>query len=147
MNENVKTYGFEELCALATLPERTVRFYIQRGLVPPPHGKKRGAWYDEIHLERLLTIRRWQRAGLSLERIAEIVAGGETEVPMPPRSKPGDVAVWSRLTVAEGVELNIEPHRAGLTPEQLRTFCRGVIGLLGEITGEQKEEGHEDGSR
>ena len=142
MNEIERSYSFEELCNLASLPERTVRFYIQKGLVPPPYGKKRGAWYDELHLERLLTIRRWQRAGLSLERIAEIIAGGEVDVPEPPRCKPGSVEVWSRLLVKEGVELHLEPHRAGLTPEQLRAFCRGVAELMNNIIKGDVEEKH-----
>jgi DNA-binding transcriptional MerR regulator len=139
MNDLDRKYSFEELCNLAALPERTVRFYIQKGLIPPPHGIKRGAWYDALHLERLLTIRRWQRAGLSLERIAEI-GDGESEVPEPPRSKPGSVEVWSRLLVKEGIELHIEPHRAGLSPGQLRAFCQGVTELLSNINKRTEEE-------
>jgi DNA-binding transcriptional MerR regulator len=144
MNEIERTYSFKEICNLAALPERTVRFYIQKGLVPTPHGKKRGAWYDELHLERLLTIRRWQRAGLSLERIAEIIAGGEVDIPEPPRSKPGSVEVWSHLLVMDGVELHIEPHRAGLSPEQLRAFCREVTKLLDNTTKGKEESDHEN---
>ena len=147
MNETDRTYSFEDLCNLAALPERTVRFYIQKGLVPPPHGKKRGAWYDELHLERLLTIRRWQRAGLSLERIAGIVAGGEVDIPAPPRTKPGGVEVWSRLLVNDGVELHVEPHRAGMSPEQLRAFCRGVTELMNNITRGDGEGDHEHRDR
>lgn len=144
MNENERTYSFEELCSLAALPERTVRFYIQKGLVPPPHGKKRGAWYDELHLERLLTIRRWQRAGLSLERIAEIIAGADSDIPESPHPQPGSVAVWSRLLVRDGIELHIEPHRAGLSPEQLRAFCRKVMDAMDTIA---KGEDHEKRDR
>jgi DNA-binding transcriptional MerR regulator len=147
MNDNYRTYSFNELCNLAALPERTVRFYIQKGLVPSPHGKKRGARYDELHLERLLTIRRWQRAGLSLERIAEIVSGGESDVPELPRSKPGSVEVWSRLLVKDGVELHIDPHRAELTPAQLVTFCQGVTDLINTITRIEEERGHDDSER
>ena len=147
MSEIERKYGFEELCNLAGLPERTVRFYIQKGLVPPPHGQKRGAWYDELHLERLLTIRRWQRAGLSLDGIAEIIAGKETDVPEPSRSKPGSVEVWSRLMVKEGVEIHLEPHRAALTPDQLRAFCRGVTDLLNNIIKGEAEGSHEGRKR
>jgi hypothetical protein len=35
--------------------------------------------------------------------------------------------VCSHLHVAEGIELVIEPTRAGLSPEQLRSFVRSVL--------------------
>ena len=59
------------------LPRRTVRYYIQEGLVDRPAGAKRGAYYTKHHVEQLMTIRTWQRAGLSLERIRELVSDGE----------------------------------------------------------------------
>ena len=64
-----QTYSLQELAALVELPERTVRYYIQLGLVDRPEGETRAARYGERHLEQLLEIRKWQRAGLSLERI------------------------------------------------------------------------------
>ena len=67
------TYSLQELAALVELPERTVRYYIQLGLVDRPEGETRAARYGERHLEQLLEIRKWQRAGLSLERIRELV--------------------------------------------------------------------------
>ena len=34
--------------------------------------------------------------------------------------------VWSHLVVADGVEVILEPARAGLSPEQVRAFFRNV---------------------
>jgi DNA-binding transcriptional MerR regulator len=76
MNETpAPSYSIDELAALAELPRRTVRYYIQQGLVDRPIGEKRAAYYTATHLEQLLTIRKWQHAGLSLDRIREILAG------------------------------------------------------------------------
>jgi DNA-binding transcriptional MerR regulator len=84
MNETpAPSYSIDELAALAELPRRTVRYYIQQGLVDRPIGEKRAAYYTAVHLEQLLTIRKWQHAGLSLDRIREILAGPDATL-MPP---------------------------------------------------------------
>jgi DNA-binding transcriptional MerR regulator len=134
-------HNFDELCTLADLPRRTVRYYIQRGLVDRPIGETRAAHYTARHLEQLLTIRKWSNAGVSLERIAELLDGSSAELPAP-RRKPGDLAVWSHLHVAEGIELQIEPSLAGLSPEQVRAFARGVMALAAEVrsTGDPEPE-------
>jgi DNA-binding transcriptional MerR regulator len=54
MNTENQTYSLDELCQLADMNLRTVRYYIQQGLVPGPEGKNRGARYFQLHLERLL---------------------------------------------------------------------------------------------
>ncbi len=54
--------------------KRTVRYYIQKGLVDRPEGVGKGAFYSHTHLEQLLAIRKWKTAGLSLERIQDILA-------------------------------------------------------------------------
>jgi DNA-binding transcriptional MerR regulator len=118
-------YSIHDLAALASVPTRTVRFYIAQGLMDRPHGTKRGAWYEDRHLQQLLLIRRWTDAGLSLERVRELQAGSPEEVPPRP-VKPGMVEVWSRVTLADGVEIQVEPGRAGMTPEQVRAFFQDV---------------------
>jgi DNA-binding transcriptional MerR regulator len=118
-------YSIHDLATLASVPTRTVRFYIAQGLMDRPHGAKRGAWYEERHLQQLLLIRRWTDAGLSLERVRELQAGSPEEAPPRP-IKPGVVEVWSRITLADGVEIQVEPGRADLTPEQVRAFIQDV---------------------
>jgi DNA-binding transcriptional MerR regulator len=118
-------YSIHDLATLASVPTRTVRFYIAQGLMDRPHGAKRGAWYEERHLQQLLLIRRWTDAGLSLERVRELQAGSPEEAPPRP-IKPGMVEVWSRITLADGVEIQVEPGRADMTPEQVRAFIQDV---------------------
>jgi hypothetical protein len=45
------------------------------------------------------------------------------------------------LTVADGVEMVIEPGRAGLTPEQVRQFIKGVMAVFGQVSGVQSDAG------
>ena len=123
-----RTYSLDELCTLSELPKRTVRYYIQLGLVDRPVGETRAAHYSSRQLEQLLTIRKWSEAGVSLERIRELLSGETPPVPPRPRAS-GTVEVWSHLVVADGIEITLEPSRAGLTPEQARAFFQGVLAL------------------
>ena len=138
MKNEAQKFNLDELCALVDLPRRTVRFYMQQGLVDRPEGSGRGAHYTARHVDQLLTIKKWKQAGLSLERIGELQGGAETPVPPPP-VRPGQVEVWSRVHIAEGVELHLEPKRAGLSPEQLRALVREIMAAYEQI--QQEEDG------
>lgn len=132
-------FSIDELSTLAGVTPRTVRYYIAEGLVDRPEGEKRGAHYLRRHLEQLLVIRRWTDAGLSLERVRELLAGAP-EDPQPRRAAPGAVEVWSRVTIADGLEVHIEPGRAGLTPEQLRGLVRGITALYRQVRSPEASE-------
>ena len=140
------TYGFDALCALVELPPRTVRYYIQMGLVDRPDGQNRGARYAVRHVEQLLTIKKWQAAGLSLERIRELLRGDENALPPPRPKSPGTIEVWSRLLVAPGIELHVEAGEAGLTPEQLRLLFRKLMSAYQETKNESSTNNDEKGS-
>jgi len=121
-----KTFTLDELCTLSDTSRRTVRYYIQLGLVDRPIGETRAAHYVGRHLEQLLKIRQFTDAGVSLERIREVLSGEAPPVP-PRQRKPGSVQVKSHLFIADGIELQISPEDAGLTPEQVRLFVRNVM--------------------
>jgi DNA-binding transcriptional MerR regulator len=128
-------FSIDELASLAGVTPRTVRYYVAQGLVEPAAGAKRGSHYLRRHLEQLLQVRRWSDAGQSLERIRELQAGASED---PPRRTvaPGSVEVWSRVTVADGLEIQLEPGRAGLSPEQVRNFVRGITALYRQVRDE-----------
>ena len=129
---HTQTFSLDELCALTDLTKRTVRYYVQIGLVNRPEGETRAAKYSPQHLEQLLLVKKWTTAGVSLDRIRELLQGGSA--PVPERGRlPGSIEVCSHLHVADGVELVIEPTRAGLTPEQLRHFVRAVMSAYEQI--------------
>jgi DNA-binding transcriptional MerR regulator len=131
-SDRTARYGIEELATLAGVTPRTVRYYIAQGLIERPAGEKRGAHYLPHHLEQLLRVRRWADAGHTLERIRELVAGAP-EDPAPRAAAPGTLAVWSRVTLADGLEVHVEPGRAGLSPEQVRALVRGVTDLYRRV--------------
>ncbi len=62
----------EELARLAGITVRTLRFYRERKLIPPPRREGRIAWYDDHHLARLRTISALLERGHTLNGIAEL---------------------------------------------------------------------------
>ncbi len=76
MDEKAKEWTLKELAAETGVPERTIRFYISRGLVDPPLRGGRGAAYGAGHKARLEEIRKLQAKGLMLVEIAHVLAQG-----------------------------------------------------------------------
>lgn len=69
-----------ELADRAGVSIRTVRYYIQQGLLPAPEGRGPGAHYSEDHLDRLLVIKRLQREHLPLAEIRRMLESSESNV-------------------------------------------------------------------
>jgi len=128
--------NLQQLAEQAGVPGRTIRFYIQKGLIPGPEGEKRGAFYTEVHLGELLRIRQWQETGLSLDAIAGLLQA-KHEAPIAP-ARPGAVEVRSHLILADGLELVVSPDRTGLSQSQLRQLFRSVQAAYAEL-----REGHD----
>lgn len=129
---NPELHTLSELCLLADLPVRTVRYYAQLGLIDRPVGETRAARYGARQLEQVLLIKKWSAAGVSLDRIRALLQGDEAPMSAPARQA-GAVEVHSHLHVADGLEIVIEPGRAQLSPEQLRRFTRGVMALYASL--------------
>jgi DNA-binding transcriptional MerR regulator len=62
-------YTLAEISHLTGVTPRTVRYYIQAGVLPPPTGQGPAARYSEAHLERLRLIKKLQAAHLPLAEI------------------------------------------------------------------------------
>jgi DNA-binding transcriptional MerR regulator len=131
---NDRKFSLDELCTLSDTSKRTVRYYMQIGLVDPAIGSTKAAHYLHQHLDQLLTIRKLSDAGVSLERIREVLSGDQPPLP-PRRRQAGSVEVRSHLHIAEGVELEISPEQAGLSPEQVRTLVRAVMKAYQDLQG------------
>jgi len=132
-NKATKRFSLDELCSLTDVSKRTVRYYMQTGLVDRPIGQKKAAHYTEQHLEQLLFICKWKNSGLSLDRIGKLLKQQTEPEDLLPRKKLGDIEIRSHLTVSQGVELQIEPSQAGLDSEQVRELFKGVMALYEQI--------------
>ncbi|MEU2656532.1 MerR family transcriptional regulator [Streptomyces sp. NPDC007325] len=106
-----------ELAEAAGITVRTLRFYRERGLIPPPRREGRIAWYDERHLARLRTIAALLERGHTLTGIADLTTAFESGRDV------GEVLELGPPTEEEPVRLTPEEladHFAGeVTPENL----------------------------
>ena len=132
-------FSLQQLSLRADVPERSIRFYIQKGLLPRPQGEKRSAFYTEGHLAELLRLRQWQEAGLSLDAIGDLLQAKQ-EAPISP-SRPGAIEVRSHLIVADGLELVVAPERARLTQSQVRRLFKAVQAAYDDMTDDEDVAG------
>jgi DNA-binding transcriptional MerR regulator len=120
-------YAIGDLAELGGVSRRTVRYYVQEGLLPAPLGVGRGNHYGPAHLERLLNVKALQENGRTLDEIRHALSQRprrtEDQKPMPAPER----AIWRRITLAPGVELNVagdvrlpSPGKLG----ELAAWCR-----------------------
>jgi DNA-binding transcriptional MerR regulator len=107
-----REYRMEELARLAGITVRTLRFYRERKLIPPPRREGRIAWYDDHHLARLRTIAALLERGHTLTGIAELAE-----------------ALDHGRDVADllGVAAPTEEEPVRLTPEELASRFEGQV--------------------
>ena len=132
-----KHFTLEDLSALTGFPRRTIRYYMQSGLLPGPEGANRGAYYLPGHLDRLLEIRKWQQAGIGLRRIRDLLSGAASLIAVPDRSPvPGEFTVKSHVFLRPGAELVIDPAESGMSPEEVRDMVQRILRVLNKTEGE-----------
>ncbi|MFE1767899.1 MerR family transcriptional regulator [Streptomyces angustmyceticus] len=73
-----REFRMPELAREAGITVRTLRFYRERKLIPPPRREGRIAWYNEHHLARLRTIAALLDRGHTLGGIAELLSAFDT---------------------------------------------------------------------
>ncbi len=64
-------FTIQDLCNQTGLPRRTIHFYIQQEILPPPQGSGLGAYYLAEHLVRLKLIPILRKQGLKLDDIRQ----------------------------------------------------------------------------
>ncbi|MFB6436885.1 MerR family transcriptional regulator [Streptomyces sp. NPDC056411] len=72
-----REFRMADLAGEAGITVRTLRFYRERKLIPPPRREGRIAWYNEHHLARLRTIGALLERGHTLGGIADLLAAFE----------------------------------------------------------------------
>ena len=142
-------YSIGEIARKAGVTRRTIRYYVELGLLPPPESSGRGASYGPEHLARLEAIKSLQEARLSLDEIRDhladdassdatpeaarasaaqylaslsgSVADPQAPPPEPVRRSQSHVGEpWVRYPLTEDVELHIRRRGARTDPRIAR---------------------------
>jgi DNA-binding transcriptional MerR regulator len=129
MDTEAQRYSIGELAELGGVSRRTVRYYVQRGLLPEPLGLGRGDHYTDTHLERLRRIKALQEQGLSLEAVAQALDGAALSPPAPSQPRPAG-SLWTRIELAPGVELHIAHTVAPLAPRAVAELVAAARRLM-----------------
>jgi DNA-binding transcriptional MerR regulator len=123
-------YAIGDLADLASVSRRTVRYYVQEGLLPAPLGLGRGNHYGQEHLDQLLRVKALQEAGRSLDEIKRALGQGVHALhasqaqPEPEPGPPVERAIWRRLNLAPGVELHVAADVRLPPPGKLNDLAR-----------------------
>ena len=125
---DITRYAIGDLADLASVSRRTVRYYVQEGLLPAPFGLGRGNHYGQEHLDQLLRVKAMQEAGRSLDEIKRTLAAGARHdrraAAEPAADLAVDRAIWRRLTLAPGVELHVAGDVRMPGPARLAELAR-----------------------
>ena len=122
-----------ELAKDSEVPARTIRYYIARGVLPPPMVGGRGASYTEEHLERLERIQRLQAQGLTLGQIAWRLGAH------PPEGELVEPTTWWNYPVAEDVVVLV---RTEMRPWRLKRVRSLISQMAAQLRGAEKEDGN-----
>lgn len=120
-------YNIESLADLAGLTKRTIRYYIELGLLTPPIGSCRGSYYTQSHLNRLEQIKRLSSQGVPLTQMKAIMPDENTNILF---SCEDDIklSVWTRAFISENIELNFKQDI--LNKNELDKIKHFIIELL-----------------
>lgn len=141
MNEELT---IQDLCDQTGLPRRTIHFYTQQGIIPPPQGSGLGARYQSEHLLRLKLIPIFRKQGLRLDDIrqkfqnshetelAETYAQYQSRIPEPRPAAPVPLPTqkipqtFTAYTLPHGMILMVPENANGDLKSQLQKILQAV---------------------
>jgi len=133
-------YNIEKLAELSGVTRRTVRFYIQKGLLEPPEGQKRGSYYTESHLKRIRQIKQLLARGVHLDKMNNFLKESpELEPPAEGnikfslssncnKSNNTKISNFSRVSINNEIELNFTDN--ALQDEEIEKISLYIQRLL-----------------
>jgi DNA-binding transcriptional MerR regulator len=127
-----RDFSLTTLAAESGVPERTIRYYIARGLLSPPARGGRGAFYTAAHRDRLREIQRRQSEGLTLAEIEREGEAGAARLRLP------EPEPWLQYTLAPDVVVQVRPGAGPWRVRQIKSALDRLAREL-EINEPQKE--------
>lgn len=128
-------FNIETLAKMTGLTRRTVRYYVQRELIPKPEGGGRGHYYTDEHLQLIEKIKIWQKQGVPLEKMKLLLEQGAQ-----PDQSAGVYDVFASaaphitaerwITVRFGTDVELSCRPGALNEDDLRELERVIFSKL-----------------
>jgi DNA-binding transcriptional MerR regulator len=147
-------WKLDELAQRAGVSARTVRYYVQRGLLPAPEFRGPDTAYTDEHLARLRAIRVLQdrhlpldaiEAALQTRSVAAVARIAEGEVPAdllgpaapaPAPDRDEAPSRWERHGLAPGLELHVDEAAS----EEVRALAEALRREAAKHLGRRKRQ-------
>lgn len=123
-----------ELAAESGLTERTIRYYISRGLLEGPARGGRGAFYTNAHLKRLREIQGNQQQGLTLTEIERL--GGTASVP----GRLPEPEAWLAYPLADDIVVQVKSGTSPWRQHQVRSIIERLVRELSPRDAANRKE-------
>ena len=120
------SFTLVELSEVSGVPPRTIRFYIAKGLLPPPLVGGRAACYGEQHLKELERIKTLQGQGQTLAQIAWQLGESQKDV------RPPEPSAWWSYPVSPDVVVEVRCDASPWRLKQVRSLIAQMIRHLNE---------------
>lgn len=120
-------YNIETLAKMTGLTRRTIRYYIQRGLLDPPLGGGRGSYYTDDHLAQLERIKKWSVQGVPIIHMKAMLSGRKPQitVDLPAGAK---TTLSEQFIISDGIMLTFRPGQ--LLSNDLVEIREYIINIL-----------------
>ena len=129
--------SLNQLAKKSGVSERTIRYYISRGLILGPVRGGRRAEYTQDHLAGIQKVRQLQSGGMTLAEIEHQRAqqAGDRRVAIAPES-------WTMYRISPDVTVQV---RDGLSPWRIRQLRSAIARLAAELAAiDDHEENGDD---
>ncbi|MFN3335922.1 MAG: helix-turn-helix domain-containing protein [Thermomicrobium sp.] len=134
VDTNQQSMSIQELAERSGVPPRRIRYYVARGLLPPPMGRGPTARYGAAHLQRLKIIQQLRARRLGLEEIRfQLTRVGEgLEL---------QATLWYRWELRPGVILMAQADLPDREREQVEALVEVARRLLTDGTVRSDDDG------
>ncbi len=112
---NQPRFTLAELVEATGLSDRTIRYYIEQGIVMGARGRGRSSYYTPEHLERLARVADLRSRGLSLDEIRDAISPAVSNSAIPDET-------WQRHLVHPALEINVRSD----APDEVRLLVQRI---------------------
>lgn len=131
-------YSISEVSALTDCTKRTIRYYVQLNLIPPPVISGRNSFYDDNHIRLIKLIKKLQDEYLPLSKIKEIIDDKKNlnrylKSPAKTPSGSSEFSAVRQRMVRVAVSPDVEIHYKDYLPGTLKNKIEKIINFSVEL--------------